>query len=376
MKIWIPCQFTMLAVFGVTGCVSGSGLLNRRGGDDESQYFLRQALRHDKRIDQWEQHGGVQILERHDQLYGATSDEVMAWLAVRRLAIREIVADFEKRRTSIDEFRACLADADEILQTGCERYGLIPAHLRLITIRKSALPRLRDVTEVRHQRGEIDDAGYTEVQAWLAAHDAEIETVVGDLRNGAMSADEATVAYHETLQTLKAGMQHHGLSDEDLERLIGKSEMRLRNHDAVRMTEARAREVRVYLAELRELFKREKYIELLTDYVWMSDIERNRWQERPDQYVAVLKDRREVILAVIPTLMGGENWFVRPDGTIHVVAGLRAVSSYRGKFRKNREFGVMPTITLKQRQDEGHWRFGANGFHYWRSRELRDLELR
>jgi hypothetical protein len=319
---------------------------------------------------------GVQILERHEQLYGATSEEVMAWLAVRRSVIREIVADFEKRRTTIDEFRARLADADEILQTGCEQYGLITAHLRLITIRKSALPRLRDVTEVRHQRGEIDDAGYAEVQAWLAAHDAEIDTVVGDLKTGAISADEITVAYHELLQTMKAAILHHGLSDKGLERLIRKSEMRPRNNAAVRITAAQAVEVRVYLAELRELFKREKYIELLTDYVWMSDIERNRWQERPDRYVAVVKSRREVILAVIPTLMDGENWFVRPDGTIHVVAGLRAMSSYRGKFRKNRESGVMPSITLKQRPDEGHWRFEANGFHYWYSRELRGLELR
>jgi hypothetical protein len=376
MKISISCQFVLLAVFGVTGYVSGNGLLNRRGGDDESQYFLHKARQHYKRIEKWKRQGGVQILERHDQLYGATSDEVMAWLAVRRSAIREIVEDFEKRRTSIDEFRAHLADADEILQTGCEQYGLITAHLRLITIRKSALPRLRDVTEVRHQRGEIDDAGYAEVQAWLAAHDAEIDTALGDLKTGAISADEITVAYHELLQTMKAGMQHHGLSDEDLERLIGKSEMRPRNNDAVRITAAQAGEVRVYLTELRELFKREKYIELLAGYVWMPDIERNRWQERPDQYVAVVKSRREVILAVIPTLMGGENWFVRPDGTIHVVAGLRAVSSYREKFRKNRDSGVMPSITLKQRPDEGHWRFEANGFHYWRSRELRGLELR
>ena len=124
------------------------------------------------------------------------------------------------------------------------------------------------------------------------------------------------------------------------------------------------------------MFKREKYIELLTAYAWMPDIERRRRQERPDQYVAVVKDRREVILAVIPTLMGGENRFVRPDGTIHVIAGLRAVSSYRGKLRLNREPAVMPSIILKQRPDEGHWRFEANGFYYRRSRELRGLELR
>jgi hypothetical protein len=41
MKISIPCQFAVLAVFGVTGHVSG--------GDDESQYFLRKARQHYER---------------------------------------------------------------------------------------------------------------------------------------------------------------------------------------------------------------------------------------------------------------------------------------------------------------------------------------